>query len=88
LITEDDISPYAENKEELLDILRSSGYKGPFTPLNEKGMLVFPGLSGGAIWGGAAADKEGILYINSNEMARYMGIGPSATGRVARFKYR
>lgn len=79
LITKEDISPYAENREELLAILEESGYGGPFTPLNEKGMLVFPGLSGGAIWGGAAADPQGVLYINSNEMARYMGIGPSVS---------
>ena len=78
-ISADMISPYAENREELLKILNESGYAGPFTPLHERGMPVFPGLSGGAIWGGAAADPEGILYINSNEMARYMGIGPSAS---------
>ena len=79
VITDSIISPYAENREELLKILKESGYAGPFTPLNEKGIPVFPGLSGGAIWGGAAVDPEGILYINSNEMARYMGIGPGAS---------
>lgn len=78
-ITDSIISPLAENRDELIGILKESGYSGPFTPLQEKGMPVFPGLSGGAIWGGAAVDPEGILYINSNEMARYMGIGPSAS---------
>ncbi|MCC5937177.1 MAG: pyrroloquinoline quinone-dependent dehydrogenase [Lunatimonas sp.] len=79
IVSDSLISPWAGNREELLQILRESGYQGPFTPLNEQGMPVFPGLSGGAIWGGAAADPEGILYINSNEMARYMGIGPSTS---------
>ncbi|WP_375583972.1 PQQ-binding-like beta-propeller repeat protein [Cyclobacterium xiamenense] len=76
------INPAANNRDELLEILGNSGYQGPFTPLNEKGMPVFPGLSGGAIWGGAAADTEGILYLNSNEMARYMGIGPSTAPEI------
>ncbi len=79
-ITPEDISPLAENRDELLEILLNSGYQGPFTPLNEAGMLVFPGLSGGALWGGAAVDREGVMYINANEMARYMGIGPSKKG--------
>ncbi|EON74814.1 Glucose dehydrogenase, PQQ-dependent [Lunatimonas lonarensis] len=79
VISDSMISTLAGNRAELQEILRESGYQGSFTPLNEKGMLVFPGLSGGAIWGGAAADPDGILYVNSNEMARYMGIGPSAS---------
>ncbi|SEJ55382.1 quinoprotein glucose dehydrogenase [Cyclobacterium xiamenense] len=82
LLSDSLINPKANNRDELLEILRNSGYQGPFTPLNERGMLVFPGLSGGAIWGGAAADPEGILYINSNEMARYMGIGPSTAPEI------
>ena len=78
-ITEADISPYAENREELLKILRESRSEGPFTPLSEQGTLVYPGLDGGAEWGGAAADPEGILYVNSNEMAWNIGLGPKAS---------
>ncbi len=47
----------------------SCRFEGPFTPLTEKGSIVYPGLDGGAEWGGAAADPDGILYVNSNEMA-------------------
>ena len=65
----EDINPYAENKDELLRQLDSSRSEGPFTPLSEKGTIVYPGLDGGAEWGGAAADPDGILYVNSNEMA-------------------
>ena len=78
-ITEDDISPYAENREELLEILQESRSEGPFTPLSEQGTLVYPGLDGGAEWGGAAVDPEGILYVNSNEMAWQIGLGLSAS---------
>ncbi|HUQ66846.1 MAG TPA: PQQ-binding-like beta-propeller repeat protein [Flavitalea sp.] len=65
----EDINPYAENKDQLIRQLDSSRFEGPFTPLTEKGTIVYPGLDGGAEWGGAAADPDGILYINSNEMA-------------------
>lgn len=78
-LTEDDLSPYVENKEELIGILNDNRSEGPFTPLSTGGTLVYPGLDGGAEWGGAAADPEGVLYINSNEMAWQIGLGPTAS---------
>lgn len=76
-LTEDDISPYAENQEELREIVRSSRFEGPFTPLSTQGTIIFPGLDGGGEWGGAAADPDGILYLNSNEMAWHISLAPS-----------
>jgi quinoprotein glucose dehydrogenase len=41
-----------------------------FNPPSLQGTLEFPGLDGGAEWGGPSYDpKTGILYINSNEVA-------------------
>jgi len=40
----------------------------PYLPPSREGTLVFPGFDGGAEWGGAAADPDGILYVNANEM--------------------
>lgn len=76
-LTDQDISPYAENREELIETVRNSRSEGPFTPLSEQGTIIFPGLDGGGEWGGAAADPEGILYVNSNQMAWHISIGPS-----------
>ena len=39
-----------------------------FAPPSREGTIIFPGFDGGAEWGGAAADPEGILYVNGNEM--------------------
>ena len=40
-----------------------------FNPLSKEGTVVFPGLDGGAEWGGAAFDPaSGLLYVNANEM--------------------
>jgi quinoprotein glucose dehydrogenase len=42
---------------------------GRFTPPSLEGTIIFPGVDGGAEWGGAAFDPEtALLYVNSNEM--------------------
>lgn len=68
-LTENDISPYAENREELktqLSKMRKGWYDAP----SLEGTLILPGFDGGAEWGGAGANPEkGLLYVNSNEMA-------------------
>lgn len=49
-----------------------AGYKTDhvFNPPSLQGTVMFPGLDGGAEWGGPSFDPEtGILYINANEMA-------------------
>ena len=67
-LTPNDINPSAPNYNELVLKLKASRSEGPFTPLSKKGTIIFPGLDGGAEWGGAAVDKDGILYVNSNEV--------------------
>jgi quinoprotein glucose dehydrogenase len=68
-LTEKDISPFAENRAELVAILKKTKTKR-FAAPSKEGTMIFPGFDGGAEWGGAAADpKDGILYVNSNEMA-------------------
>jgi quinoprotein glucose dehydrogenase len=68
-ITEEEINPIARNREELVKIYRSAN-KGMFHPLEvNKQTIVLPGADGGAEWGGAAVDPEGIMYVNANEMA-------------------
>lgn len=77
-LSEDDINPNAENRDELVELFRNSRFEGPFTPLSERGTIIFPGLDGGAEWGGAAVDSDGIMYVNSNEMAWRISLEPSA----------
>jgi quinoprotein glucose dehydrogenase len=49
----------------------------PFLPPSREGTIVFPGFDGGAEWGGAAADPEGILYVNANEMPWVLNMVPT-----------
>jgi quinoprotein glucose dehydrogenase len=65
--------------------------RGQFDPPSERGTIIFPGLDGGAEWGGAAFDPEtGLLYVNANEMAwvlRLKGRPPLAAGGGGRAVY-
>ena len=67
-LTDDDISPYAENRDALLAQLRAAR-TGLFQPFGKDDTVLFPGFDGGGEWGGPAVDPEGILYVNANEMA-------------------
>lgn len=66
-MTEADINPYSSDKDSLLAVFRSVGRRF-FEPISKKGSLMFPGTDGGAEWGGSAADPEGILYVNANDV--------------------
>jgi len=66
-ITEADLNTSSPDYDSLLQVFRGT-IKGLFQPLSDKPTLVVPGLNGGAEWGGAAADRDGIIYVNSNEV--------------------
>ncbi|QIP15727.1 PQQ-binding-like beta-propeller repeat protein [Spirosoma aureum] len=66
-MTEADINPHSGDRDSLLTVFRSVG-KRFFEPISKRGSLMFPGTDGGAEWGGAAADPDGILYVNANDV--------------------
>lgn len=41
----------------------------PYQPPSREGTLLIPGLDGGAEWGGAAVDPDGIMYVNASDLA-------------------
>jgi quinoprotein glucose dehydrogenase len=63
-----DVNPYSRQHDSLAARLAKARTGQNFIPLSREGTIVFPGLDGGAEWGGAAADPDGILYLNANEM--------------------
>jgi quinoprotein glucose dehydrogenase len=70
--TEADISPYLSDSDYADVKRRLAAYKNShvYEPISLQGTVVFPGLDGGAEWGGPTFDPEtGLLYINANEMA-------------------
>jgi quinoprotein glucose dehydrogenase len=73
--TADDINPYLPDTSitRLKNDLKNYRYGKMFIPPGKKTSVVFPGLDGGAEWGGPAFDSEtGMLYVNSNEMGWLM----------------
>ncbi len=51
-----------------------------FNPLSREGTIVYPGLDGGAEWGGEAFDPEtGLLYVNANEIPWILSIAERKT---------
>lgn len=75
-VTEADINPHAENRDSLLAIYRKVK-KGLYQPFGEIPTLLLPGFDGGAEWGGAAVDPEGIMYVNANEMPWIASLSPT-----------
>jgi quinoprotein glucose dehydrogenase len=67
-LTEADLSPYAENKDELLAQFRGAR-KGLFQPFGRDNVILLPGFDGGGEWGGPGIDPAGILYVNGSNMA-------------------
>lgn len=62
-----DISPEAHRQ--VLERFAKLRSHAPFAPPSREGTIIFPGYDGGGEWGGAAADPDGVLYVNGNEMA-------------------
>ncbi|HZY81291.1 MAG TPA: PQQ-binding-like beta-propeller repeat protein [Cyclobacteriaceae bacterium] len=72
-------------ESDLNDLLPDSSYQdiltryraskvGLFEPLSPAGTIFYPGLDGGAEWGGPAFDPEtGLIYINANEIPWLIG---------------
>lgn len=83
-----DISP--ESHRHVLERFAKLRAHTPFLPPSKEGSIILPGFDGGAEWGGAAVDPDGVLYVNANEMAwvltmvetKRQGAEPLATGEA------
>ncbi len=69
--TEKDFSPFVADRDSLAALLKKARTGSAYIPLTKDMTIFFPGTDGGAQWGGAAADPEGILYIPAKEIPVY-----------------
>lgn len=69
------ISPKAALMTE--EVLSLSGNYGSYPPPSLEQSIIFPGFDGGMEWGGSAADPEGILYVNVNEIPWFYQLVPT-----------
>ncbi|WP_128544353.1 outer membrane protein assembly factor BamB family protein [Larkinella soli] len=72
--TEQDLSETVADREAVLKQLRESRTGTPYYPVGRQNTLFFPGTDGGAQWGGAAIDPEGILYVPAKEIPVYSSL--------------
>ncbi|WP_237134078.1 pyrroloquinoline quinone-dependent dehydrogenase [Pseudohongiella sp. O18] len=62
-----------ELRAEALDLISEVDYGPLYTPPSERGVILFPGYSGGATWTGAAVDpEEGVMYVPSFSAPRFV----------------
>src|SRR5205085_4036182 len=64
----EDVNPAAPNYDEIKSLLEKARTGVPFIPITGEMTIFFPGTDGGAQWGGAASDPEGIIYIPSKQI--------------------
>ncbi len=69
------ISPRARQMSK--EVFGQSGNFGAYPPPSTDQTIMFPGFDGGMEWGGAAADPEGILYVNVNEIPWFYQLVPT-----------
>lgn len=71
---EKDFNAFVADRDSLVRLLRNANTGSPYIPLGKKTTIFFPGTDGGAQWGGAAADPEGILYVPAKELPVYTSL--------------
>ncbi|CAG5008488.1 Outer membrane protein assembly factor BamB [Dyadobacter sp. CECT 9275] len=85
VLTEADITDRTpEAKDYVLDRFKNSRSGSKYLPPSLEGTLYY-GFGGGAEWGGNAADPQGILYVNANNMLWWLKMRdskePAASGK-------
>lgn len=76
--TADDYSDISEIATQFCkDVIERSGSHGSFPAPSLEQTIIFPGYDGGMEWGGSAADPDGILYVNVNEIPWFYQLVPT-----------
>ncbi|MEM7372228.1 MAG: PQQ-binding-like beta-propeller repeat protein [Bacteroidota bacterium] len=76
--TEEDFSTISPKATQISkDMFAQSGNYGSYPPPSLEQIIMFPGFDGGMEWGGSAADPDGIVYVNINEMPWFYQLVPT-----------
>ncbi|KAA0994171.1 outer membrane protein assembly factor BamB family protein [Dyadobacter aurulentus] len=74
--TEKDLNAFVADRDSLTKVIRKARTGQPYIPITETLTIFFPGTDGGAQWGGAATDPDGIMYIPAKEIPVYTTLIP------------
>ena len=88
--TADDVTDIApENRQYVLEQIKSLSTRGAFDPPSERGTVTIPGFHGGATWSGASFDPQTcILYLNTNNMPNLMTLVKEPPGASYAYGHR
>ncbi len=75
--TEKDFNTFVADKDSLVKILRGARTGSIYIPIGKEMTIFYPGTDGGAQWGGAASDPDGILYVPAKELPVYTTLIPA-----------
>lgn len=78
--TEKDFNPFIEDIDSLKTLLKNARTGSPYIPITHQMTVFFPGTDGGAQWGGAGIDPQGIMYVPAKEIPVYTSLVPLKNG--------
>lgn len=72
--TAKDVNAWSKDKEELIDLVKNAKTGEAFIPIGFERTVFYPGTDGGAQWGGAAVDENGVMYIPAKQNPVYTSL--------------
>lgn len=69
-----DLREDVADKKETIKLLEASRTGSAYLPVTRQRTIIFPGTDGGAQWGGAAVDRDGIMYVPAKEIPVYTSL--------------
>ncbi|MDQ6479027.1 PQQ-binding-like beta-propeller repeat protein [Dyadobacter sp. LHD-138] len=72
--TEKNLNNFVADRDSLAGLIRKSRTGSAYIPIGFDMTIFYPGTDGGAQWGGAATDPEGILYVPAKEIPVYTSL--------------
>lgn len=69
-----DLYDAVADREQIIKLLEESRTGSAYIPITRQRTIIFPGTDGGAQWGGAAVDKNGIMYVPAKEIPVYTSL--------------
>jgi len=72
--TEKDLNSFVADRDSLTSLIKKARTGSAYIPIGFDMTIFYPGTDGGAQWGGAAADPEGILYVPAKEIPVYTSL--------------
>lgn len=72
--TAQDLNAFVADRAQVLAEVQQSRTGTPYLPITRQRTILYPGSDGGAQWGGAAVDAQGIMYVPAKEIPVYTSL--------------